>query len=62
MKYKLPLPDSHVPGTLLPDKKFSLRVPFFITLEHLIFHSNGQVLQEEPPSHNSDDIGLEGTN
>lgn len=36
--------------------------PFFTVHEHLIFHPNGEVLQEESPSRNTADIDLEGIN
>ena len=36
--------------------------PFSTAREHLIFHPNGKVLQEEYPSRNAADIDLEATN
>lgn len=49
MKYKLPPPDSRVPGTLLPDKEFGFCFLFFTAHAHLLVYLNGQVLQEESP-------------
>lgn len=60
-KYKLLPPDSHVPRTFLPEKKFSLCVLFFTVHAHPVFHLNGNILQEDFPSCKAADIGLEGT-
>lgn len=48
-KYKLLPPDSHVPRTSLPEKKFSLCVLFVTVHVHPIFHLNGTLSKKTSP-------------